>query len=142
MRMNRIILASHGGLSAGMKDTVQMILGELPNLYALATLRDETEPITVAARRLLDGFAAEDAVYIVTDVMGGSVNNEMLTLLPEYPAVHLICVMNASLVLTLASNDEALTQDELAECIADAKAQIIDCNLLLKKAAQDEEDDL
>ena len=70
MRMNRIILASHGGLSAGMKDTVQMILGELPNLYALATLRDETEPITVAARRLLDGFAAEDAVYIVTDVMG------------------------------------------------------------------------
>ena len=80
--MNRIILASHGGLSAGMKDTVQMILGELPNLYALATLRDETEPITVAARRLLDGFAAEDAVYIVTDVMGGSVNNEMLTLLP------------------------------------------------------------
>lgn len=133
MRMNRIILASHGGLSAGMKDTVQMILGELPNLYALATLRDETEPITVAARRLLEGFAAEDAVYIVTDVMGGSVNNEMLTLLPEYPAVHLICGMNASLVLTLASNDEALTQDELAECIADAKAQIIDCNLLLKK---------
>ena len=60
----------------------------------------------------------------------------------EYPAVHLICGMNASLVLTLASNDEALTQDELAECIADAKAQIIDCNLLLKKAAQDEEDDL
>ena len=55
MRMNRIILASHGGLAAGMKDTVQMILGELPNLYALATLRDETEPITVAARRLLDG---------------------------------------------------------------------------------------
>ena len=45
MRMNRIILASHGGLSAGMKDTVQMILGELPNLYALATLRDETEQI-------------------------------------------------------------------------------------------------
>lgn len=142
MRMNRIILASHGGLSAGMKDTVQMILGEMPNLYALATLRDETEPITVAARRLLEGFAAEDAVYIVTDVMGGSVNNEMLTLLPEYPAVHLICGMNASLVLTLASNDEALTQDELAECIADAKAQIIDCNLLLKNAAQDEEDDL
>ena len=142
MRMNRIILASHGGLSAGMKDTVQMILGELPNLYALATLRDETEPITVAARRLLEGFAAQDAVYIVTDVMGGSVNNEMLTLLPEYPAVHLICGMNASLVLTLASNDEALTQDELAECIADAKAQIIDCNLLLKNAAQDEEDDL
>lgn len=142
MRMNQIILASHGGLSAGMKDTVQMILGEMPNLYAIATLRDETEPVTAAARRLLGSFAPDDEVYILTDVLGGSVNNDMLTLLPEYPAVHLICGMNASLVLTLASNDEAMTQDELAECIADAKAQIIDCNQLLKQAAQDEEDDL
>lgn len=140
--MNRIILASHGGLSAGMKDTVQMILGEMPNLYAVATLRDEIEPITAATRRLLDGFDAGDAVYIITDVLGGSVNNDMMTLLPNYPTVHLICGMNASLVLTLASSDEALTQDELAECITDAKAQIIDCNQLLKNAAQDEEDDL
>lgn len=140
--MNRIILASHGGLSAGMKDTVQMILGEMPNLYAVATLRDETESVTAATRRLLDSFDAGDVVYIVTDVLGGSVNNDMMTLLPDYPAVHLICGMNASLVLTLASSDEALTQDELAECIADAKAQIIDCNQLLKNAAQDEEDDL
>ena len=53
MRMNRIILASHGGLSAGMKDTVQMILGEMPNLYALAALRDDSESITVDARRQL-----------------------------------------------------------------------------------------
>lgn len=140
--MNRIVLASHGGLSAGMRDTVQMILGELPNLYAIATLRDETEPVTAAARRLLDSFDEGDAIYIVTDVMGGSVNNDMMTLLADYPAVHLLCGMNASLVLTLASSDEALTQDELAECIADARAQIVDCNQLLQNAAQDEEDDL
>ena len=52
MRMNRIILASHGGLSAGMKDTVQMILGELPNLYALATLRAATVIGSVSSRRV------------------------------------------------------------------------------------------
>ena len=59
--MNRIILASHGGLSAGMKDTVQMILGELPKLYALATLRDATEPITVSAP---DAVVAGDTLTI------------------------------------------------------------------------------
>ena len=122
------------------RSTLASCLSRFP-LHRLPLIRERLLRLG-AHRRLLEGFAAEDAVYIVTDVMGGSVNNEMLTLLPEYPAVHLICGMNASLVLTLASNDEALTQDELAECIADAKAQIIDCNLLLKNAAQDEEDDL
>ena len=58
--MNRIILASHGGLSAGMKDTVQMILGEMPNLYALATLRDETG----ALQSLLAGISAAGASIV------------------------------------------------------------------------------
>ena len=52
--MNKIILASHGGMSAGVKDTVQMVLGDLPNLYTAATERDETESILTVVRRLLD----------------------------------------------------------------------------------------
>ena len=50
--MNRIILASHGGMSAGVRDTITMVLGELPNVYAVATTRDETESVVTAARRL------------------------------------------------------------------------------------------
>ena len=79
--MNQVILASHGGLAAGMRDTVELIVGEVPNVHVLSTTRDETEPIAVRARRLLEGFDPADAVYILTDVMGGSVNNDMLTIL-------------------------------------------------------------
>lgn len=70
--MNKIILASHGGMSAGVKDTVQMVLGDLPNLYTAATERDETESILTVVRRLLDGFEASDQVYILTDVLGAA----------------------------------------------------------------------
>ena len=102
--MNRIILASHGGMSAGMKDTVEMILGELPNLYAVATTRDETESILETVRRLLAGFAPEDRVYILTDVLGGSVNNHMLMLLRERPDLTIICGMNICLAINLATS--------------------------------------
>ena len=51
--MNRIILASHGGMSAGVRDTITMVLGELPNVYAVATTRDETE--SVVSRAPSDG---------------------------------------------------------------------------------------
>lgn len=140
MSMLQIILASHGGLSAGMKDTAQLILGELPNVYAVATTRDETESILTATQRLLDGFAPQDTVYLLTDVLGGSVNNELLTLLPRDPRLHLICGMNACLVLTLASCDEAPTEAELQQIMADARQQIVDCADLLRQAAQEEDD--
>ena len=140
--MNQVILASHGGLAAGMRDTVELIVGEVPNVHVLSTTRDETEPISVRARRLLKGFDPADAVYILTDVMGGSVNNEMITLLPEFPQATLLCGTNACLALNLASAEEALSDGEIEEFLEEARGQIVNCNKLLRQAAENEEDDL
>lgn len=140
--MNQVILASHGGMAAGMRDTVELIVGEVPNVHVLSTTRDETEPITVRARRLLSGFDPEDKVYILTDVLGGSVNNDMLTLLGDYPGVTILCGTNACLALNLASADEPLSDGELEEFLEEARNQIVNCNKLLQIAAEEEEDDL
>ena len=43
--MNTIILASHGALSQGLKQTAEMILGPATNIYVLSAYRDEDEPI-------------------------------------------------------------------------------------------------
>lgn len=140
--MNQVILASHGGLAAGMRDTVELIVGEVPNVHVLSTTRDETEPIAVRARRLLEGFDPADAVYILTDVMGGSVNNDMLTLLPEFPQATLLCGTNACLALNLASAEDPLSDGEIEEFLEEARGQIVNCNKLLQQAAENEEDDL
>lgn len=140
--VNQVILASHGGMAAGMRDTVELIVGEVPNVHVLSTTRDETEPITVRARRLLGGFDPADKVYILTDVMGGSVNNDMLTLLGDYPGVTILCGTNACLALNLASADEPLSDGELEEFMEEARNQIVNCNKLLQRTAEEEEDDL
>lgn len=137
-----MILASHGGLAAGMRDTVELIVGEVPNVHVLSTTRDETEPIAVRARRLLGSFDPADTVYILTDVMGGSVNNEMITLLPDFPQATLLCGTNACLALSLASAEDPLSDGELEELLEDARSQIVNCNKLLREAAANEEDDL
>ncbi|MCI8756374.1 MAG: PTS fructose transporter subunit IIA [Oscillospiraceae bacterium] len=139
--MNQIILASHGGLAAGLRDTVELIVGEIPNVHVLSTTRDETESILDGTRRLLAGFDPEDAVYILTDVMGGSVNNSMLTLLADYPKITILCGTNACLALNLATADEPISDAELEEYLEEARSQIANCNKLLQNAA-DEEDDL
>ena len=45
MRMNQIILASHGGLAAGMRSTLELIVGEVPHVHVLSATRDETESV-------------------------------------------------------------------------------------------------
>ena len=35
--MNQIILASHGGLAAGAKDTLEMVLGDVSNVHVVTT---------------------------------------------------------------------------------------------------------
>lgn len=138
--MNQIILASHGGMAAGVKSTLELILGDVPNVYAIATTRDETEPVTAAARNLLNGFDPEDKVYILTDVIGGSVNNDMMTLLAEYPDITILCGMNACLAILMATSEGHISEDELEDLLQQSREQIINCNKQLQVA--EEEDDL
>lgn len=139
--MNRIILASHGGMAAGVKDTVRMVLGDCGNLYTVSTTRDETESILVSTGRLLDDFAVSDSVYVVTDVLGGSVNQDMLSLVKDYPHITIICGMNLSLVLALVMAEKALSDDELEDLIRQAREQIINGTKLLRDGAMKEEED-
>lgn len=138
--MNQIILASHGGMSAGLKNTLELILGDLPNVHAVATTRDETEPITAATRRLLGGFDPADKVYILTDVIGGSVNNDMMTLLADYPDLTVICGTNVCLALNLASCDDGISDADLEEFMNQARSQIVNCRSLLEMMSQEEDD--
>lgn len=140
--MNQVILASHGGMSAGLKDTLEVILGELPNVHAVATTRDEVEPITVVTRRLLEHFDPADKVYILTDVIGGSVNNDMMTLLADYPDLTVICGTNVCLALNLASSEDPVSEEELEDFLAQARSQIVNCGALLRTLSQEEDDDL
>jgi len=141
MSMNQIILASHGMMSAGVKDTAELILGELPNVYTVATTRDETETIDVAVKRLLETFDENDKVYVLTDVLGGSVNNNMISLQKEYPDMTIICGMNLCLVLNLASTEDEISESELEEYMEQARAQLMNCSAALKHVENSEEED-
>lgn len=99
MQERVLLLASHGGLAEGMRDTAAMVLGEFPcevRTYSLlpgmnaqdavATLREEVE------RRPQTEFV------ILTDVYGASVFTAFCQLL-RYSNVRLFCGMNVAMVL-------------------------------------------
>ena len=141
--MRHVILASHGNLARGMADTIGMIVGEVGNLSTFVLERDDMDPISNQVRRELDGFDPSDEVFIRTDTVGSSVNNDMVGLLGDYPQVTLISGMNLPLVITLVMDEGPSSDEELATVIAMAGEGIKNCSLALREqATEDEEYDL
>lgn len=136
--MNQIILASHGGLAAGARDTLSMVLGDVSNVHVVSLKRDDKEPITEEVKALIAGFDPADAVYVCTDMLGSSVNNSMVELMNSDMGggITVISGMNMPLVLSLALMPTPVKGTELASLIREARSGMRDCGAPEEEAAE------
>lgn len=139
--MNQIVLASHGGLADGARDTLDMIIGDVSNVHTISLARDDKDQIEDRALALIDSFDPSDAVYVLTDMLGSSVNNQMVSLKTKRPEVTVISGMNLPLILEIALSDEPLSEAALAEVIKQSRVGIQDIAALMRVTAQQEEED-
>lgn len=128
--MATIILASHGEFAQGLKQTATMIIGDSVPIHALSAFRDEDESILVQIKKLLATIDIEET-YILTDILGGSVNNDMLTIIKKYEGLQLITGMNLPLVISIATYNGKIGESELEKLIKESQQSVIDCRKLL-----------
>ena len=136
----KMILASHGKLAEGMKDTLEMIVGKNENIYAFAAYSDGSETKFLEDIQALINENQDEQIVIATDVLGGSVNNKMIQLLNRYPQVYLISGMNLPVIITLATAVCPLTTEMIEEAISMGKEGVVFVNQLMKE--NNEEEDL
>ncbi|GCF94414.1 PTS fructose transporter subunit IIA [Enterococcus florum] len=139
--MNKIILASHGELSQGLKQTASMIIGDDGNIFALSAFRDEDEPIKTQVEKLLSKLGGEQ-VYILTDIFGGSVNNDLLVIQRAHPEVHLLTGMNLPLVISIATQPTEISPEQMQGIVEESRQGLIDCKQLLTEKINIGGDDL
>lgn len=129
----KIILVSHGKLAKGMKNTVEMIAGNQDNLEAYEAYKNGTSDDSFIGdiKNSLDKVGDERAV-IITDVLGGSVNNEMTQLLKDHQNLTVLTGMNLPLVITLITTaDSGLTQESIEEAINEGQKGVLSINKLM-----------
>lgn len=139
--MNQIILASHGELAKGMKDTLNMIIGNTESIKVFSSYRDEETSIRDLIEEVIIENYDINKIYILTDIFGGSVNNEVMDLMKKYSKINLISGMNLPLVISIATTDN-ISDELLDEFIKDSQSAIINCNKLLNKFIDRKEEDL
>lgn len=120
----KVILVSHGKLSAGMLHSVQMIVGEREDLCCYGMMPGEHyQPI-------VDAIEAEAASHpqvqyiVIADLLGGSVCNGMMTL-AHHSNLKLVAGMNMGLVINLLLEPEALKDEQIDDKIQEAKDIIL-----------------
>lgn len=133
--MRKFLLASHGNLAAGMKNTVEMIAGARENIQAIGAYTKEIPDVKVYMDAYMKNRNEDDELVIITDLLGGSVNNEMAQY-RTFPNVYVIAGMNAALVLNLVLGEGSI-ESLIAESIQAAKEQI---SYMEKEEASAEED--
>jgi len=126
--MRKVLIATHAQMAEGIKSTAEFIIGEKNNLtFINAYIND------IPFKDELDHFKKdlneEDELVILTDILAGSVNQEV-TQLTDRPHTHVITGVNLPLVLgiALANDTTYLDADQLNKIIADAKDAIIYVN--------------
>ena len=98
--MIHFILASHGTLAKGMYESVKLIAGEIENIHIITAFVDNND-IKGMVSGEMDSIPAEDTVIAVTDILGGSVNNEFMNYLSR-KRFYLIAGMNLPLLVQLS----------------------------------------
>lgn len=135
MDKKKVILISHGKLSAGMADSVAMIIGDVENLSYYG-LQPGEMPETIADS--IEAFVdnERDTQFVVlADLLGGSVSNAVSRLSMRENVI-LINGMNMGLVIGILLHNGVLSQVELDTLIEESK-----CGIVQTKLCFDEHED-
>ena len=100
------IIASHAHFSEGIFESVKLLAGDRDDVSVLNAFVDGNDDVEAASRSLVESMPDDTDVVVLTDLMGGSVNNEFTKLMLTRPNVYLVTNMNLPLLLTLFLSDE------------------------------------
>ena len=136
--MNKILLASHGPLAKAMKETSEFLLGESEILYDMCAYVDENSK---DLQKMIDKWQEEkreeDTWLVITDLFGGSVNNEFMNRAAT-DSFYLVSGMNLPLILAVLTQSGDLTEESVRQAVSGAGEALMYCTDMRE---QDEEDE-
>ena len=111
-------------MAEGLKDTLAFVSGGAQETIALSAYVDN-QPIEEAVETLMNGFADEDEVVILTDLTSGSVNQQFFKY-RNRPHTHIVSGMNLPLAFQIAmeDQDEYISVERMREIVEESKNEM------------------
>ncbi len=135
--MRRILLATHGEFAAGILNSAEIILGSTENVQTLCAFIDPAEDFQEKVKNIVEEIPEGDELIVVTDILGGSVNNEFMRYL-DRKGFHLISGLNLPMLIELILSTEPDTEKMIELLISQMPGQIRYCNQIQVENVSDE----
>jgi len=121
----KFLIATHGRLANGIKSSLDIIIGEIENVFVIEAYVEENKGIEAEIEFVMKNIGEEDELIVFTDLLGGSITNQVLRF-TQGKNVHVISGFNLALLIEVLmgdSNEPAASVIESA--IANAKDQMV-----------------
>ena len=131
MLMRKFLIATHGTFAKGIQSSLEMITGATENLFIIQAYTGENKSIEDDLGAVLQQITYDDDLIVFTDLMGGSVTNQVVQhALREN--VYIISGVNLPLLLDIILADHDIPVNDVIETgISNAKDQIVFVNRLI-----------
>lgn len=136
--MRKFLIATHGRFASGIKSSLDMIIGAQDNIFVLDAYTENNVPIQDHLDAILNEIEIGDELVVFTDIMGGSITNQIIQRINSGNA-HIVSGVNLPLLIevVLSDPDENL-QKVLDDAIENAKTQIVYVSKLITKQTQND----
>lgn len=108
--MKKYIIASHGELAKGMKDTLQLFDRDLKNVEVITAYMDKKVDIETQILSALSKVHQDDQCLIFTDLYGGSVNQKIALNTKKLGNIFVIAGFNLPIILEAVLSTEPISQ--------------------------------
>ncbi|WP_074799482.1 PTS sugar transporter subunit IIA [Enterococcus mundtii] len=134
-----VILASHGRFASGILHSLELICGKKQSVVAIDCYVEETFDLTTTVDTLMQTYKHYE-VIVITDIFGGSVNNEFLRYIQQ-PNFYLIAGLNLPLLIELTTQFQrgGAISETIHQTLANSKEMIQFCNDSVEKEIEEEE---
>jgi len=131
--MRKFLIAAHGSFSSGIKSSLDIIIGKMENVFVIDAYVDGNKSIEDELNAILGKVQADDELIVFSDLMGGSITNQILRYgLREN--VHVISGMNLPLLIEIMLADaDTPVKDVIENAISIAREQVVYVNTIINK---------
>lgn len=131
-KTRKFLIVSHGALASGFRSALELITGAVGNVIILQAYLEENVPVEEDLARLLQGAGAMEEWVVFTDLLGGSITNQVIRVMADLPgrdAVHIVAGVNLPLVIEVVLGDpETPVATLLNEAVGRAREQLVYVN--------------
>ena len=138
--MTKLVIATHGYFSKGLKMSVELIMGKQENLYAIPAYTTECLDFPKAVKKIIEENEKEDIVF-GTDIAGGNLNNDLQKITASNDKLHLVAGINLPFILQFLTSPNQDVSKLIDDSINASKEGIINFDNVNTETTSNEVDE-